>query len=83
MKMPASTSSLNNIDLNVVPDAQHEVWHPTFITRNRPLTINDSIMLHNQTTAAIAKEMLTLYDKGLLAHQSNAEVINDSLTFSI
>jgi IMP cyclohydrolase len=83
MKMPASTSSLNNIDLNVVPDVQHEVWHPTFITRNCLLTINDSIMLHNETTVAIVKGMLTPRNKGLLARQSNAKAINDSLTFSI
>jgi hypothetical protein len=68
MKMPTSASSINNIDLNVVPDAQHEVWHPTFIIENHHLTINDSVKLHNQIAAVVTKGMLTPCDKGLLAH---------------
>jgi hypothetical protein len=83
MKMAASAFSMNNINLNVVPDAQYEVWHPTFITKNRPFTINDYIMLHDPTSAVVAKGMLTPCNKGLLAHRSNAEAINDYLAFSI
>jgi hypothetical protein len=79
----ASSSSQNNFDLNDVPDAQQEVWRPSFLSQKGHLTTNDSVMLDDAIVTSVAKYIITPRDEKLLAEKTNAEAINDSMAFSI
>lgn len=117
--MGASSSSVNNLDLNVAPAAQPivmpdvqpevpaispevpaippvvpvahpnepaaypNVWQPTFVFDNRPITIHDSVMLHDSTAVAVAKGFVIPRDQTFLADRSDTDAINNSLAFSI
>ena len=81
--MASSTSSQNNFDLNVVPNAQPEVWHPSFQSQNGPITVNDSVMMSNITATAVAVGIINPRDEMLLADRTDAQAINDSLAFTI
>jgi hypothetical protein len=79
----ASSSSQNNFDLNVVPDAQSEILHPTFLSQKGHLTTNDPMMLDDAIVTSVAKCIITPRDEKLLAERTDAEAINDSMRFSI
>jgi hypothetical protein len=79
----ASSSSQNNFDLNVVPDAQSEIWHPSFLSQKGHLTTNDFMMLDDAIVTSVAKCIITPRDEKLLAERTDAEAINDSMRFSI
>jgi hypothetical protein len=79
----ASSSSQNNFDLNVVPNAQSEIWHPSFLSQKGHLTTNDSMMLDDAIVTSVAKCIITPRDEKLLAEKTDAEAINDSMSFSI
>ncbi|GFY80473.1 hypothetical protein Acr_01g0002820 [Actinidia rufa] len=78
-----ASSSQNNFDLNVVPDAQPEIWRPSFLSQKGPLMTNDSVMLDDAIVASVAKGIINPRDETLLANKIDAEVINDSMAFSI
>ena len=52
-QMASSTSSQNNFDLNVVPNAQPEVQHSSFQSQNGPITVNDSVMMSDITATTV------------------------------
>lgn len=79
----ASSSSQNNFDLNVVPNVQSEIWHPSFLSQKGPLMTNDSVMLDDEIAASVAKGIITPLDEKLLANRTDVEAINDSMAFSI
>jgi hypothetical protein len=79
----AFSSSQNNFDLNVVPDAQPKIWLPSFLTQKGHLMTNDSVMLDDAIAGSVAKGIITPRDEKLLADKSDAEAINDSMAFSI
>ncbi|GFS46580.1 hypothetical protein Acr_00g0103110 [Actinidia rufa] len=79
----AFSSSQNNFDLNIVPDAQPEIWRPSFLSQKGPLMTNDSVMLDDAIAASVAKCIITPQDKKLLANRTDAKAINDSKAFSI
>jgi hypothetical protein len=79
----ASSSSQNNFDLNVVPDAQSEIWHPSYLSQKGHLTTNDSMMLDDAIVTSVAKCIITPRDEKLFAEKTDAEAINDSMAFSI
>jgi hypothetical protein len=79
----ASSSSQNNIDLNVEPDVPPEIWRPSFLSQKGPLMTNDSVMLDDAIAASVAKGIITPRDEKLLANRTDAEAINDSMAFSI
>lgn len=54
----AFSSSQNNFDLNVVPDAQLEIWRPSFLSQKGYLTTNDSVMLDDAIAASMAKGII-------------------------
>ncbi len=70
--MASSTSSQNNFDLNVVPNAQLEVWHPSFQSQNGPITVNDSVMMSDTTATAVAVGIINSRDEMLLADRTDA-----------
>ena len=59
------------------------VWQPTFVFDNRPITIYDSVMLNDSIAMAVAKGLITPRDQRLLADKSDADAINNSLAFNI
>lgn len=59
----AFSSSQNNFDLNVVPDAQLVIWHPSFLTQKGHLMTNDSVMLDDAIAASVAKGIITPRDE--------------------
>jgi len=79
----ASSSSQNNFDLNVVLDAQSEIWRPSFLSQKSHLTTNDSMMLDDAIVISVAKGIITPRDEKLLAEKSDVEAIKDSMAFSI
>jgi hypothetical protein len=78
----ASSSSQNNLDLNVVPVVP-EIWRPLFLSQRGPLMTNDSVMLSDAAAASVAQGIITPRDEKLLADRTDAQAINDSLAFSI
>jgi hypothetical protein len=65
------------------PAVHPDVWQPTFVFDNRPITIHDFVMLNNSIAMAMAKGLVTPRDQRLLADRSDADAVNDSLAFSI
>jgi hypothetical protein len=78
-----SSSSQNNFDLNVVPNAQSEIWRPSFLSQKGHLTTNNSMMLDDAIVTSVAKCIITPRDEKLLAEKSDVKAINDSMAFSI
>jgi hypothetical protein len=79
----AFSSSQNNFDLNVVPDAQPEILRPSFLSQKGHLTTNDSVMLDDAIASSMAKCIITPQDEKLLADRFDTEAINDSMAFSM
>jgi len=79
----AFSSSQNNFDLNVVLDAQPEIWCPLFLSQKGHLTTNDSVIIDDAIAGSVAKGIITPRDEKLLADRSDTEAINDSMAFSI
>ncbi len=75
--MASSTSSQNNFDLNVVPNAQPEVWHPSFQSQNGPIMVNDSVMMSDITATAAVVGIINPRDEMLLVDRTDAQAIND------
>ena len=75
--MASSTSSQNNFDLNVVPNAQPEVWHSSFQSQNGPITVNDSVMMSDITATTVAVGIINPRDEMLLVDRTDAQAIND------
>jgi hypothetical protein len=65
------------------PTVHPNVWQPTFVFDNLPITIHDSVMLNDSIAMVMAKGLVTPQDQRLLANRSDADAINDSLAFSI
>ena len=78
-----ASSSQNNFDLNVVPDAQTKIWCPSFLSQKGPVMTNDSVILDDAIAASVAKGIITPLDEKILANRTDAEAINDSMAFSI
>ena len=75
--MASSASSQNNFDLNVVPNVEPEVWHPSFQSQNGPIMINDSVMMSDITVTAVAVGIINPQDEMLLADRIDVQAIND------
>ncbi|KAB2611607.1 hypothetical protein D8674_019639 [Pyrus ussuriensis x Pyrus communis] len=82
-----SGSSDRRLDLNVVEEVamspQDNIWRPSFLSPTGPLTIGDSVMKNDMTTAVVAKNLLTPKDNILLSKRSDELAVKDSLVFSV
>jgi hypothetical protein len=65
------------------PVVYPDVWQPTFVFDNHPITIHDSVMLNDSIAMAVAKGLVTPQDQRLLVDRSDADAVNNSLAFSI
>ncbi|XP_059448804.1 uncharacterized protein LOC132179990 isoform X1 [Corylus avellana] len=66
-----------------MPAVHPDVWQPTFTFDDRPITIHDTVKLHDSTAMAVAKGLATPRDQTLLADRSDFDAINNSLAYSI
>ncbi|CAL2230572.1 unnamed protein product [Prunus armeniaca] len=83
--MASSSSPPKHLDLNVAPKITRDakVLHPSFVSQNRHLTINDSVMMNDTTTVIVARNFLTPMDEILLTGRSDEVAIDDLMAFSI
>jgi hypothetical protein len=81
----ASSSQSNHdaINLNVVPSAAPEVWHPYFLSLNSPVMVIDSVMLSGTTATTVVAGLLTPEDGRVLAGRTDPQTINDLMALTI
>ncbi|KAM1450878.1 hypothetical protein ACFX2I_038065 [Malus domestica] len=74
-------------DLNFGEEAampsQDNIWRPSFLSPIGPLTIGDSVMKNDMTTAVVARNLLTPKDNRLLSKWSDKLAVKDSLALSV
>ncbi|KAM1800941.1 hypothetical protein PS1_032526 [Malus domestica] len=59
------------------------IWRPSFISHTGPLTVGDSVMKNDMTTAVVARNLVTLNDNRLLSKRSDTLAVKDSLALSV
>ncbi|KAM1758715.1 hypothetical protein ACFX11_007814 [Malus domestica] len=82
-----SGPSDRRFDLNFGEEAamssQDNIWCPSFLSHTGHLTVVDSVMKNDMTTAVVARNLLTSKDNRLLSKWSDELAVKDSLTLSI
>ncbi|KAM1743174.1 hypothetical protein ACFX12_013092 [Malus domestica] len=82
-----SGSSDCRFDLNfgeeVGMPSKDNIWRPSFLSPIGPLTVGDSVMKNDMTTAVVARILLTLKDNKLLSKRSDELAVKDSLALSV
>ncbi|CAN6704665.1 unnamed protein product [Malus baccata var. baccata] len=82
-----SGPSDSRFDLNLVeevaPPSPDNIWRPSFVSPTGPLTVGDSVMKNDMTTAVVARNLLTPKDNRLLSKRSDELAVKDSLAFSV
>ncbi|KAM2739674.1 hypothetical protein EV2_033767 [Malus domestica] len=75
------------LDLSLRSDTdeqrQDNIWRPSFLSSNGPLTVGDSMMKNNITATVVARILLTLRDNKILSERSEESAIQDSLALSV
>ena len=62
---------------------QNNIWSPSFLSSNDPLTIGDCVMKDDIMATLVARNLLTPRDKIILSKRSNELTVQDSLTFIV
>ncbi|KAM1056922.1 hypothetical protein ACFX2A_030929 [Malus domestica] len=62
---------------------QDNIWRPSFLSSTGHLTVGDSVMKNDMTTAVVAKNLLTPEDNRLLSKRSDELAVKDSLALSV
>ncbi|KAM1159831.1 hypothetical protein ACFX19_033523 [Malus domestica] len=74
-------------DLNFGEEAtmpsQDNIWCPSFLSPTGSLTVRDSVMKNDMTTAMVARNLLTPKDNRLLSKRSDELAVKDSLALSV
>ncbi|KAM1746164.1 hypothetical protein ACFX11_012819 [Malus domestica] len=82
-----SGPSDRHFDLNfgeeVAMPSQDNIWRPSFLSLTGPLTVGDSVMKNDVTTAVVARNLLTPKDNRLLSKRSDELAVKDSLALSV
>ncbi|CAN6678095.1 unnamed protein product [Malus baccata var. baccata] len=82
-----SGPSHRRFDLNLgeeaAPPSPDNIWRPSFISPTGPLTVRDSVMKNDMTTAVVARNLVTLKDNKLLSKRSDELAVKDSLALSV
>ncbi|CAN6707211.1 unnamed protein product [Malus baccata var. baccata] len=81
-----SDLSDRHFDLNfgeeIAMPSQDNIWRPSFLSPTGPLTVGDSVMKNDMTTAVVTRNILTPKDNILLSKRSDELAVKDSLAFS-
>ncbi|KAM2027916.1 hypothetical protein ACFX1T_020142 [Malus domestica] len=82
-----SYPSDRRLDLNVGEDidmsSPDNIWQPSFLSFNGPLTVGDSVMRNDTTAIVVARNLLTPRDSRMLSKWSHEQAVQDSLAFSV
>ncbi|KAM1002873.1 hypothetical protein COP2_003327 [Malus domestica] len=72
-----------NLGEEAVPPSPDNIWRPSFISPTGLLTVGDSVMKNDMTTAVVARNLVTPKDNRLLAKQSDELAVKDYLALSV
>ncbi|KAM1202470.1 hypothetical protein ACFX2J_018413 [Malus domestica] len=82
-----SGPSDRRFDLNFGEEAampsQDKIWRPSFLSHAGLLTVGDSVMKNDMTSAVVARNFLTPKDNRLLSKRSDEFPVKDSLALSV
>ncbi|KAM1114373.1 hypothetical protein TB1_046286 [Malus domestica] len=82
-----SCPSDRRLNLNVGEDndisSSNNIWQPSFVSPNGPLTVGDSMMMNDTTASVVAKNLLTPRDTRILSRRSDELAVQDSLAYSV
>ncbi|KAM2424953.1 hypothetical protein ACFX1W_022451 [Malus domestica] len=62
---------------------QDNIWRPSFLSSNGPLTVGDYVMKNDLTATLVARNLLTPKDNKILSNRSDELAVNDSLALII
>ncbi|KAM2607059.1 hypothetical protein TB2_035665 [Malus domestica] len=65
------------------PPSPDNIWRPSFVSPTGPLTVGDSVMKNDMTSAVVARNLLTPKDNRLLSKRSDELAVKDSLALSV
>ncbi|KAM1613884.1 hypothetical protein PS2_002324 [Malus domestica] len=83
MSCPSDLRFDLNFGEEVAMPSQDNIWRPSFLSLTGPLTVGDSVMKNDMTTAVVAKNLLTPKDNRLLSKRFDELAVKDSLTLSV
>ncbi|KAM1005754.1 hypothetical protein ACFX1T_002615 [Malus domestica] len=82
-----SCPSDRRLNLNVGEDSDisssNNIWQPSFVSPNGPLTVGDSMMMNDTTASVVARNLLTPKDTRILSRRSDELAVQDSLAYSV
>ncbi|KAM0989696.1 hypothetical protein PS2_013278 [Malus domestica] len=82
-----SCPSDHHINLNIGDDtdisSSENIWHPSFISLNAPLTVGDFVMKNDTTASVVARNLLTPRDSRILSRRSDEVAVQDPLALSV
>ncbi|KAM0978387.1 hypothetical protein FF1_014368 [Malus domestica] len=82
-----SCPSDRRLNLNVGEDSDisssNNIWQPSFVSPNGPLTVGDSMMMNDTTALVVARNLLTPRDTRILSRRSDELAVQDSLAYSV
>ncbi|KAM1251877.1 hypothetical protein ACFX13_040785 [Malus domestica] len=82
-----SGPSNRRFDLNLGEEAAmpspNNIWRPSFISPTGHLTVGDSVMKNDMTTAVVARNLVILKDNKLLSKRSDELAVKNSLALSV
>ena len=82
-----SCLSDRRLNLNVGEDddssSPNNIWNPSFISPNGPLTVGDTMMRNEITATVIARNLLTPRDNRMLSRRSDELAVQESLALSV
>ncbi|CAN6697166.1 unnamed protein product [Malus baccata var. baccata] len=82
-----SCRSDRRLNLNVGEDSDisspTNIWQPSFVSPNGPLTVGDSMMMNDTTASVVARNLLIPRDTRILSRRSDELAVQDSLAYSV
>ncbi|KAM1381406.1 hypothetical protein ACFX2I_023010 [Malus domestica] len=72
-----------NFSEEVAMPSQDNIWRPSFLSPNGPLTVGNSVMKNDMTSAVVAKNILTPKNNRLLSKRSDELAVKDSFALSV
>ncbi|KAM2248690.1 hypothetical protein ACFXTI_003432 [Malus domestica] len=82
-----SCPSDRRLNLNVGEDSDisssNNIWQPSFVSPNGPLTVGDSMMMNDTTASVVARNLLTPRDTRILSRRSDELAVQDSLAYNV
>ncbi|KAI5323144.1 hypothetical protein L3X38_032216 [Prunus dulcis] len=82
-------SFLFSLDLNLAPPTQTwgqgvaPVWMPYFTSSQRPVTVNDSLLLDNDVAIGVARNLMTHRDVRVLRTRGDNWVVSDVMALRV